>query len=326
MPLHHHLQHVRGILRDGEVHTATEMAAGMECGERTVRRCVEQLRDFEGWPVESGKQGYWLREPSVAETRVSSHGEIAALAMAYEALRVLGGTELGVQIRAEVAKACRHSTDLGLLRWEDLNELMQARPASGEAVMDFEIQGKLTLAIVQRQIVRMRYRKLEDDHSFEVDVFPHRLICREGCWYLIAGDLERGGQRTYALPRISAVAPRPRADDFVEPGFVDHYDHAFGIWTPYEPGGPLHEVCVELSGYWARIARERRWHPSQSIEDLGPDLVRMHFRLSELIEVKSWVLRFGGAARVIGPVELREMVLGEIAGMTRNHAGEHPER
>ncbi len=319
MPNAHHIQLVREYLRGGETWTAGELSKRMECSERTVRRCMNHLRNVERWPIEAGKTGYFLREPSVAETRIASHQEVAALAMAYETLKTLGGSELGVQIRAEVAKVCRHSGDLGELRWEDLNGLIQRRLPPGEASLDFDIQGRLTLAILQRQIAEIRYRKLEEDHSFEVKVFPHRLICRDQCWYLIAEDLERGGQRTYALPRISAVTPRPRPEGFEEPEFEDRYGHAFGIWTPYEPGGPLHEVCVELSGYWARIARERRWHPSQTLEDLSPDRVRVHFRLSELVEVKSWVLHFGGAARVIAPDALWEMVRGEIAEMTKHY-------
>lgn len=291
------------------------MAADMECSERTVRRCIDYLRDVEGWPVESGQAGYRLRDPSVAEVRISSHRDIAALAMAYEALRVLGGTEMGVLIRAEVARACRHAEDLADLRWEDLGGLMGKRRDAGEAALDFEIQGRLTLAILQKRIVRIGYRKLEEDHGFEVEVFPHRLICRDECWYLIAEDLERGGQRTYAVPRILSVMQCPTPPDFVIPKFVNHYDHAFGVWTPFEPGGPLHEVAVELSGYWSRIARERRWHPSQALEDVAPDRVILRFRLSELIEVKSWVLRFGGAARVLSPEPLRAMVAEEVAMM-----------
>lgn len=319
MPKAHHIQHVKALLRDGKTWTAGRMAAEMECNERTVRRCVDHLRDVEGWPVEAGKEGYCLRERSVAETRIASHGDVAALAMAYEALRALGGSELGVQIRAEVARVCRHSGDLGELRWEDLDGLIQRRLPVGEASLNHDIQGRLTLAILQRQIAGIRYRKLEDDHDFAVEVFPHRLICRDGCWYLIAEDLERGGQRTYALPRISEVTPRPRPEGFEEPEFEDRYGHAFGIWTPYEGGGDLHEVCVELTGYWARLARERRWHPSQEIEDLAPDRVRVRFRLSELVEVKSWVLGFGGAATVIGPEALRGMVMEEIETMRGNY-------
>ena len=319
MPNLRYIQLVKSLLRDGSHWTADQMATEMECSERTVRRCVDHLRDVEGWPIEAGQSGYVLRESSVAETRITSHRDVAALAMAYEALRALGGSELGVAIRAEVARVCRHSKDLGEIRWEDLDGLIQRRLPAGEISLDHDIQGRLTLAILQRQIVSIRYRKLENVRDFAVEVFPHRLICRDQCWYLVAEDLGRGGQRTYALPRISEVTPRPRPEGFVEPEFSDHYDHAFGIWTPYQGETALHEVCVELTGYWARLARERRWHPSQELEDLAQDRVRVSFRISELVEVKSWVLGFGGAAVVIAPDELRELVEEEIEAMRGNY-------
>ena len=54
------------------------------------------------------------------------------------------------------------------------------------------------------------------------------------------------------------------------------------------------------------------------MEDLSPDQVRVHFRLSELVEVKSWVLGFGGAATVIAPEELRDLVREEVEQMQVN--------
>lgn len=320
MPKPHHLLFVKSALRDGGVLTADTLAIQMECSERTVRRCMDHLRDEEKWPIEAGKSGYFLRESSVAETRITSPQEVAALAMAYEALRVLGGSELAVQIRAELAKVCRNSNDLGEIRWEDLSKVIQQRSPVGAASLNQAIQGKLALAILQQHLVEINYRKLLDDHNFSRLVFPQRLICRDSCWYLIAWDVKAEDQRTYTLPRISQVTVRAIPSGFVVPTFDDRYQHAFGIWTPNEGGGPLHEVCVELAGYWARIARERCWHPSQRMDELGPDRVQVHFRLSELLEVKSWVLGFGNAATVIAPEPLRELVREEVDGMKRNYA------
>jgi len=319
MPLPRHLQQVRSLLRDGKVRTAAGMAAELECSERTIRRCVDYLRDEEGWPLEAGKHGYVLREPTVAEAQVSSHSDIAALAMAYVTLREIGDIELGVRIRAEIARACRHADDLGGLRWETLDEFVEQRGGAGATAGDPGIHGHLTLAILNRQIIRIRYRRIEEDGSFTVEVYPHRLINRDQCWYVIAADLERGGQKAYAVPRISEVHPVASPPGFQPPEFIDHYAHAFGIWTPFEPDGTLHEVSVELRGYWARVAQERRWHPSQTLEILAIDRVRVNFRVNELVEVKSWVLRFGAAARVIAPEALREDVQAEIVGMAANY-------
>jgi len=84
MPRPHHIQHVKGLLRDGETWTADSMAGEMECSGRTVRRRVDHLRDVEGWPVEAGKNGYFLREPSVMETSITSHQEIAEMNNHYK--------------------------------------------------------------------------------------------------------------------------------------------------------------------------------------------------------------------------------------------------
>lgn len=319
MPRPHHIQNLKSILRGEGALTAAELAARMECSERTIQRCVEHLRDVEKWPIDSGQSGYWLRKPSSAETSVSTPREVAALALAYEALRELGWSELGVQIRAELATACRHHGDLGELRWENLDGIIQQRLPAGAASLDYDIQGRLTLAILQQQVIEIHYRKLEAEDGYAVSVFPHRLIHRDQSWYLIAEDLERGGQRTYAVPRISQVAVQARPEGFEVPTFVDHYQHAFGIWTPYVTDGPLHDVCVELTDYWARIARERQWHPSQQLDDLASDRVRVRFRLSELVEVKSWVLSFGSAAIVIAPRQLREMVIAEFEAGRGNY-------
>lgn len=319
MPKPHHLLFLKSALRDGGILTADALATQMECSERTVRRCMDHLRDVDKWPIEAGKAGYFLREPSVAETRITRPEEVAALAMAYEALRVLGGSELAVQIRAELAKVCRHSDDLGEIKWDDLSKVIQQRSPVGEASLNHAIQGQLTLAILQQHLVEIRYRKLRDDHDFTRKVFPQRLICRDACWYLIAWDLKAEDQRTYALPRISRVTVRPKPKGFVVPPFDDRYEHSFGIWTPYETEGPLHEVCVELVGIWAWIARERCWHPSQRLEEFGPDRVYVHFRLSGLMEVKSWVLGFGNYAVVIAPNALRELVCEEANDIRRNY-------
>lgn len=61
--------------------------------------------------------------------------------------------------------------------------------------------------------------------------------------------------------------------------------------------------------------------PSQRLNELAADRVRVRFRLSELVEVKSWVLAFGGAAWVIAPEELRGMVREEVEMMMRNCGG-----
>jgi predicted DNA-binding transcriptional regulator YafY len=310
---------LKSLFRERARWKAHELADRMECDERTVRRYIRHLTDTERWPIDGGKNGYALREPSRAETKLVGPAEVAALVMAHEALRALGSSELAGKLREELMRLCRGSRDLGNTGWQNLGAAIHHEAARGDAVMDADLYGRITLAMLQRQVLDIRYRRMEHKEPFTVRIFPHKWISRDQCWYLIAEDLERGGQRAYALPRVSGAAAVARPAGFVEPVFVDHYEHAFGIWTPFDPDAPLHDVCVELTDYWAGIARERSWHPSQRLEEISEWKVRVHFRVNELVEVKSWVLKFGGAATVIAPPALRGMVLEEIGGMKGNY-------
>lgn len=64
--------------------------------------------------------------------------------------------------------------------------------------------------------------------------------------------------------------------------------------------------------------RERRWHPSQEIVELGDGSIDLLLTVSSLDAVRSWVLQYGVDAEVIEPGVLRDMVMNEslaIAGM-----------
>jgi proteasome accessory factor B len=318
MPKARFMHAVKALLRNGRPMTARQMAAELECNERTIRRCIDQLRDAEGWPVEGGRDGFHLRERTcAAETPITGPEEIAAIVMAHDALRRIGSSDLAERLRGELARICREAEDLAGVGWARLGETVDG---GGKALEKPSLFGLLSLAMIQGQLARIRYRRLQEDTAFPVRIYPFKWLRREGCWYLIASDLERGGLRTYALPRIVAAEIVARPARFVAPVCDDRHDHAFGIWTPGSADPEIMEVVVEISGYWARIARERQWHPSQVVEDRGPELVLVRFQVNELIEVKSWVLRFGGAARVLGPPRLLQMVRDEITAMAAHHA------
>jgi|GEM_PF-1420084 len=312
---------IKDLLRSGRTVTAGMLAERFECSERSIQRDIEDLRTNEKWPIDAGRNGYYLRDRSIAETKVTAPSEVAALVMAYDTLNRLNSSELAKQLKLSLLDLCVHAEGLTRFEWNKLQTAVNRREKDGEADFNHAIHGQLTLAILQQYVVDIRYRRLEEDHEFDRPVFPQRLIQRDGCWYLIAWDLVSKAQRTYALPRIAQVTIQPAPKNFVIPEFQDIHEHAFGIWTPYEDDGTLYEVCVELYGYWARIAKERHWHPSQRIEELNPDCVRIHFQLSELVEVKSWVLKFGGAAKVITPPALQGLVRKELKEMLKLNEG-----
>ncbi|RPJ34244.1 MAG: WYL domain-containing protein, partial [Verrucomicrobiaceae bacterium] len=91
---------------------------------------------------------------------------------------------------------------------------------------------------------------------------------------------------------------------------------SFGIWNV--AGDHSRQlVRVELKNYAARLAQERRWHPTQELQLLNTKgtRVEVRFEVGRLEEVMRWVLGFGRQAKVLAPPELARMVRDEVKAM-----------
>jgi predicted DNA-binding transcriptional regulator YafY len=56
------------------------------------------------------------------------------------------------------------------------------------------------------------------------------------------------------------------------------------------------------------LLRGRRWHWSQSIDELPGGQIRMRMRLNNIEEVERWVLEWGVHATVIAPLLLADRI------------------
>lgn len=98
----------------------------------------------------------------------------------------------------------------------------------------------------------------------------------------------------------------------------DYLKQSFGIWH-VAGDHSSHLVRVELKkNYAARLAQERRWHPTQELLPLNArgTRVEIRFEVGRLEEVMRWVLGFGSQAKVLGPPELVRMVREEVKAMS----------
>jgi predicted DNA-binding transcriptional regulator YafY len=97
----------------------------------------------------------------------------------------------------------------------------------------------------------------------------------------------------------------------------EHLRRSFGVWTVANDRSH-HLVRVELRGYAAQLAQERRWHPTQDLMRLNEKgtKVEVRFEVGRLEEVLRWVLSFGRQAKVLGPPDLVRMVKDELKAMS----------
>ena len=310
---------IHEAVRAGGFPNCSKLALSLEVTPKTIQRDVSYMRDLLDLPIEydAVQHGfYYTRDTSDFPIFETTADQLAGLFLARTALEAVRNTPLAATMREVFAKLTQGLEGRVSFSWGDLDEAF-SRKAVEANPRDVKLFGELADAVMKRQEVAFAYRKLGSDTAEIRRVRPYHLGEVEGGWYLIAHDIERQALRTFALPRVTRL--KISTKNFERPIDFDgkrHLAGSFGVWN-VAGDSTRHLVRVELSGYAAQLASERRWHPSQEIAPLNAkgSRVEVRFEVGRLEEVLRWVLSFGRQAKVLGPPELSRMIRDELAAM-----------
>jgi predicted DNA-binding transcriptional regulator YafY len=163
-------------------------------------------------------------------------------------------------------------------------------------------------AIQKRSQVRIHYYTASRGCWQERVVNPYHLYNRGGDWYLIAFDHLRSAFRTFHTGRVDRW-------EVLASGFTRDPNFRLEEWMAQafqlERGEKPVEVAVRFDAYQARYIRERRWHPTQEIEELPDGGLVLRLRVGGLSEIKRWVMSYGSHAVVLVPESLRKEIAAE---------------
>jgi predicted DNA-binding transcriptional regulator YafY len=71
----------------------------------------------------------------------------------------------------------------------------------------------------------------------------------------------------------------------------------------------------------ARYVAEGKWHPSQAMTKMRDGSLILRLRLSNTVEIKSWILGFGASALVLEPDSLRAEIAAELEQLLGAYGG-----
>jgi len=300
------------------------LAAEIEVTPKTIQRDISFMRDELGLPLEYDqvRHGYYYTHAvgdfPLLEVTVE---DAVALFLARRALRPLENSPLEATLRESFRRLSRALEGKVSFRWSDLDQAFNVRDY-GMARADIANFEKLARAVVESKQVSFEYQNLNSAESMRRQIRPYNLSDVGGCWYLIGHDQYRDAVRTFAVPRIRSL--RVLAKGFVRPDEFDaarYLGESFGIWRSGDGTGKPQRVSIRLETWAARVAAERRWHPSQEVKVLGgkPEAIEIHFELANFEEITSWVLSWGAQAEVLAPKALRDRVARELRGAAKRY-------
>ncbi|MEU9107014.1 YafY family protein [Streptomyces xanthophaeus] len=188
--------------------TGADLAERLGVTPRTVRRDVDRLREL-GYPVHASPGtggGYQLGAGAELPPLLLDDDEAVAVAVGLRTAAGNGVEGIGEASVRALAKLEQVLPSRLRRRVSALNEFtvpMLRGPL--RSTVDAAVLTELAAVCRDGERLRFGYR----DHQGGVSrrtVEPHRLVCTERRWYLVAWDLDREAWRTFRADRIE---PRP---------------------------------------------------------------------------------------------------------------------
>jgi proteasome accessory factor B len=318
-PLERMLRIHQAIL-DGGYPNASKLAAELEVSTKSVHRDLEFMRDRMRLPLafDRAKFGYYYTEEVNAfPTLQITEGELFALLVAEKALQQYRGTSFERPLLSAIRKMQESLPDTISLDFTDVQRTISFRTRA-EQILDLNVFDTLAHATAGRQQLEMVYRKPGQQEGERRVIDPYHLANINGEWFLFAYDHLRRDIRTFVPARIQSV--KPTGKRFVRTtrfSLEERLRDSFGVHS----GEGQFDVALRFNAAVADYIREKRWHDSQELRELGDGGVELRLKLSSLAEVERWVLSWGGNVHVARPAQLAKAVEAaalKILGTARN--------
>lgn len=298
---------IHQAIQSGQRPNATVLAGELEVSTKSIYRDIEFMRDRLELPLEYDpvRNGYhYTQEVTSFPTLQITEGELFALLVAEKALQQYRGTTFEkplVSAFKKMAAALPDTVSLNLADWEQTISFR----TSAEPILNLEIFDALAKATASHRQLQLSYRKPGRKGMEPRIVDPYHLANINGEWFLFGYCHLRKDIRTFVPARIHQVSETGKS--FVRPqkfSLEKRLRDSFGVIS----GQGEFDVVVRFDELVADYIREKRWHPSQQLIELADGGVELRLKLSSLVEVRRWILSWGGSAVVVKPRELYESV------------------
>jgi predicted DNA-binding transcriptional regulator YafY len=286
--------------------TGPDLADRLGVTPRTVRRDVDRLREL-GYPVHASPGtggGYQLGVGARLPPLLLDDDEAVAVAVglrgaAGQGVEGIGETSVRALAKLEQVLPDRLRRRVGALNAFTVPMLHGRRAGTVDP-------GVLTeLATACRDSVRLRFEYRDHDgNATRRTVEPHRLVCTERRWYLVAWDTDRDDWRTFRADRIT---PKPPHGPRFEPREAPADDLAAyvsrGVSTAAYRSTAVLRLFVPLDE-----AREAVGPSDGVLEAEGADTCLLRTGALSLDVMVIHVLLMGLEFEVVEPTELTERI------------------
>ncbi|MFJ2394406.1 helix-turn-helix transcriptional regulator [Streptomyces sp. NPDC087843] len=305
--------------------SGADLADRLGVTPRTVRRDVDRLREL-GYPVNASPGtggGYQLGAGAELPPLLLDDDEAVAVAVglrtaAGQGIEGIGETSVRALAKLEQVLPNRLRRRVSTLNAFTVPMLRGPGPSDVDPAVLTE------LANACRDSERLRFEYLDHGGSpTRRTVEPHRLVCTERRWYLVAWDVDRDDWRTF---RVDRITPRPPHGPRCPPRTPPADDLAAYVSRGVSTGAYAAHAVVRLFVPLAEAA-ERISPSAGTLEAEGDDSCVLRTGAASLDVMVIHVMLMGFEFEVLEPAALTEAIRtaqGRLSRALERAPGESP--
>jgi predicted DNA-binding transcriptional regulator YafY len=294
--------------------TIHELASLVSVSTRTIRRDLQALQEAGFAVYDEGEENETKRwrldgAPFKAVQDGLSVSDVAALYLSRTVVEGLSGWPLEDELRAAFEKLERALNPRMREFLSTLPQVISAKagPRSpSHSVRQIDATRRLFDAARDRRVVEMRYFSATANRVKAYTVQPYRLALAQGGLYLVAWVPAYDEFRTFATERIERLSVTDETFKRTRELPARLFGSSMGVFT-----GEPERIEITFAARVAMVVRSRIWHDSQELADLPDGGIRMTLFVSNDWALRSWLLGFGSAARVLSPAALASAIAEE---------------
>jgi len=301
--------------------TVNDLAADLDCHPRTVYRDLDALQAA-GFPIYNERvngTGFWaLLESARKPVPVPfSLSELMALYFSRDAIKALKETVFYDSLESLLKKIKTTLPADAEKYLQQVEKCLKVGSGPHKKYGKFsKVIDILNKSIIEKKAVEIVYYTMSRKKVTRRQVEPYKLWFYGGGFYLIGHCCRKKEVRIFAVERIKSLnqteKPFKVPADF---NFEDFMRHSFGVFR-----GEPERVSIFFDADVADYVKEKIWHDSQQIQDQDNGSIIFRADVAVTRELIRWIMRWGAAAVVLEPEELRDEIQAEAAEMLAGYA------
>lgn len=300
--------------------TAKSLADALGCTTRTIYRDLEALQRA-GFPVTAvthdGRSLWSIIESYRSNIPIPfSIAELMALYFSKDMLKIFKGTPYYASMESLFGKISTTLSPEYISTLDRIKKSLEVGPHPHKEYGKYShIISALNEAILNRNKIEIVYFTMSRGKTSKRVVAPYRLQFANHSLYLIGHCSQRGDVRIFAVDRIKSLHLLDQSFKIPKNFDMDTFSKSsFGVFH----GDPVRvKICFskKVAGY----IKEKIWHTTQTITEKTDGSIVFSAEVAGIEEIRYWVMRWGGDARVIAPEALKVAVRKEAEKILRAH-------